>query len=132
MRATVGTAVSGAVAWIAGLVAIWSLAGFTAVTAYRRGQIESHRCLAELPIPVNLFQVGVVALMLAVGAGIVTVFLKNGQSQKLIVCIFAGYVAVMVPLLVASVASYTGVRQPEPMAHTACISGDDAVHEGDG
>ncbi|OMC34252.1 hypothetical protein A5742_14110 [Mycolicibacterium fortuitum] len=120
-----GAAISVAVASIAGLVALWELAGFTAVIAYRRGQIADHHCLAQLPVPVALFKVGVVALALTVCAAVLAVLAKKGQPRKTILCLSAVYAVVMAPLLVASIALYTEDAQPEPLAHTACISGDD-------
>lgn len=129
MTVRILTGLLAVVAAIAGLIALWGLAGFSAVIAYRHGQIMAHRCLEQLSIPGGLLQVGVIALVIA-GVAVVAMVVRMNHGSRRSAWIAGVYGAVTAPLLVASVILYVTAPQPRSMSPTTCISGDDSHLEG--
>ncbi|WP_157890762.1 hypothetical protein [Mycolicibacterium goodii] len=121
------SAISSAIGAIAGMVAIWALAGFVGVAAYRRQQIPAHQCLAQIPAPLTLFHTGVVALVIAVIAGVLAIILTSDGFRMTTVWILVVYAVIMAPILITASIYYGNMQQIGSMSPAACVSGDDGL-----
>ncbi|MDG4663713.1 hypothetical protein [Mycobacterium sp. 236(2023)] len=111
---------------LAGLVAVWSLAGFVGTMAYRDAQIGQQACLAEAPWPEGLFGSGVIAMVVTVVTVALSLLGGTSFGRTATVWASAAFLVVTVPLLAASAVMHSSVEKPQTMSRDACIGGDRA------
>jgi len=114
-----------AVAAISGFVALWSLAGFVAVIAYRQGQIDEQACLADAQLPGGL-GTGAVAVAVTVVSVALTFLGRGTLNRKAAIWALALFLAVTVPLLATSTVIQANSEQPQKISRDACVGDDRA------